>query len=93
MEIIKQNESFILKETTEAFEMNGNVNHDVSGSLSLHFNVNNLNGERVGDCHYSKYVEAGDVNFGVNCSEENRDNLIAYADTVVDSVLEYFKNI
>lgn len=93
MEIIKQNESFTLKETTEQYEMSGSVSREVSGSLNMHFNVNSVNGERVGDCHYNKYGEAGDVNFGVNCSEENRDALTAYADSVVDSVLEYFKTV
>lgn len=91
MEIIKQNESFALKETTAQYEMSGNVSREVSGSLNLYFNVNTVEGTRVGDCHYNKYGESGDVNFGVNCSEENRDALTEYADTVVDSVLSYFK--
>ena len=93
MEIIKQNESFALKDTTETFEMTGSVNREVSGSLNLYFNVNKVDGERVGDGHYNKYGESSEVNFGVNCSEENRDGLLAYADTVVDSVLAYFKEV
>lgn len=93
MEIIKQNESFTLKDTTETFEMIGSANREVSGSLNLHFNVNKVGGERVGEGHYNKYGETSDVNFGVNCSEENRDELLAYADTVVDSVLAYFKEV
>ena len=93
MEIIKQNESFILKDNNGTFEMNGNVSREVSGSLSLHINVSNLSGERIGDCHYNKYGESNEVNFGVNCSEEHRDTLTAYADTIVDSVLDYFKTV
>lgn len=93
MEIIKQNETFILKDTNEVFETNGSVSREISGSINLHINVNKIGGERVGDCHYNKYGESSDVNFGVNCSEENRDELTAYADTVVDSVLEYFKGV
>ncbi len=91
MEIIKQNESFVLKDNNGTFEMSGSVNREVSGSINLHFNVNKVDGEHVGDCHYDKYGESSDVNFRVNCSEENRDTLITYADTVVDSVLNYFK--
>lgn len=92
MEIVKQSESFTLKDTTEVFEMSGSVSREVSGSLNLYFNVNKIDGERVGDCHYNKYGEANEVNFGVNCSEDNRDELTEYADTVVDSVLTYFAN-
>ena len=91
MEIVKQNESFTLKDSNEVYEMSGSASRDVSGSLNLHINVSTVNGERVGDCHYNKYGESSDVNFGVNCSEANRDELTAYADTVVDSVLEFFK--
>jgi hypothetical protein len=91
MEIVKQNESFILKDSTELYEMSGSASRDVSGSLNVHINVNSVNGERIGDCHYNKYGEGSEVNFGVNCSETNRDALTEYADVVVDSVLEFFK--
>ena len=93
MEITKQNESFNLKETTAQFEMNGSASREVSGSLNIHFNVNKVGGERLGDCHYNKYGEAGDINFGINCSEENRDELTAYADTVIDAVLAYLQTV
>ena len=92
MEIIKQNESFSLKDTNGLLVMSGSASREVSGSLNIHFNVSKGEGERVGDCHYNKYGENGEINFGVNCAEENRDELTAYADTVVDSVLEYFKS-
>ena len=93
MEIVKQNESFNVKDANDTFEMNGSISREVSGSLNLYFNVSRVGGEHVGDCHYNKYGENSNVNFGVNCAEENRDELTAYADTVVDSVLEYFKNL
>ena len=93
MEIIKQNESFKLKETKGLYEMSGTASRDVSGSMNINFNVNKSGEERFGDCHYSKYGESNNVNFSVNCSEEHRDELTTYADSVIDSVLAYFKNI
>lgn len=58
MEIVKQNESFNVKDTNGTFEMNGSVSRDVSGSLNLHFNVSRVGGEHVGDCHYKYKVVA-----------------------------------
>ena len=92
MEITKQNESFNLKDNNGVFEMNGSASREVSGSLNIHFNVSKVGGEHVGDCHYNKYGESNNVNFGINCAEENRDEFAAYADSVIDTVLEYFKN-
>lgn len=91
MEIAKQNETFILKDTTEAYEMTGTANREISGAINVSINVNRIGGERVGDCYYNKYAEMGNVNFTVSSAEENREELVAYADTVIDSVLEYFK--
>lgn len=92
MEIVKQNESFLLKDTNGLLVMSGGATREVSGSLNVHFSVSKGEGERVGDCYYNKYGENGEVNFSVNCPEENRDELAAYADSVVDSVLEFFKS-
>lgn len=91
MEIIKQTETFNLVDTTDAFTMSGNATKEASGALNIYFNVNKVSGETVGNCHYNKYAESESVQFSVNCSEENRDELTVYADTVIDYVLEYFK--
>lgn len=93
MEIIKQSESFNLKDTNETFEMSGTVSREVSSSINIYFNVNRLSGEYVGDCYYNKYGEDSNINFGVNCAEEVRDELTSYTDTVIDYILEYFKTV
>lgn len=93
MKITKQNETFNLSDTTDVFEMNGSVSYEVTGTLNLHIHVNKVGGENVGDCHYNRYGESSNVNFGLNCSEENRDAFAAYADTIIDSVLEHFSLI
>ena len=92
MEIVKQNEVFNLSDTTEVFEMQGNANYDVSGSLQVHFTVNKIGGEYIGDAHYNKYSESPTVNFGINCSEENRKELTSYVYTLIDTVLKHFNS-
>lgn len=91
MEIIKQNETFNLEDTTDKFEMQGNVSVEVSGSLSIHFNVKNLSGERIGDCYYHNHDRSKGINLGISCSEEHREDLSAYVDYVIDSILTHFE--
>ena len=92
MEITKQNENFTLTETTEVYEIRGNISRDSAGSLNIHLNISTLDGGHVGDAHYNSYVENDRVNFGVTCSEEIREEVTACADTVIDSVIEHFKS-
>lgn len=92
MEIIKQSETFNLKDANETMSMTGSVSRASSGSINLHFSVATLEGDRVGDCNYNKYGESSDATFSVSCAEGHRDSLTAYADTVVDSVLKFLKD-
>lgn len=93
MEITKQNESFSLTDTTDVYSVNGNISKDVNGTLNVWLNVNTLEGERVGDCNYNKYQENSDVNFGLNCREEVREELAAYANTAIASILADFSTL
>jgi hypothetical protein len=93
MKITKQNETFNLVDATDMFETSGTVICDVFGSVNIHFNVVGLDGEHMGSGYYNKYGDNSMVDFGVNCSEEKRDELTAYADTLFDSVLDYFKPV
>ena len=92
MEIVKTGESFTLKDTTDLFEINGNINRDLSGSINVNFSINKKEGDYVGDGHYYKYGESDSTNFGVNCKEEDRTTIIAYADTLIDSILNHFNS-
>jgi hypothetical protein len=49
------------------------------------------NDETVGSVNYTKPV-SGPTVFNVSSSEEDRKTLAAYADTLIDFVLDYFKN-
>ena len=92
MKITKQSETFVFTDSTEAFEMRGDVTSEATWPLNLHLNVTRVDGDRMGDCSYSKYCESDSINFNVSSSEENCDELTAYANTVIDTVLEHLKS-
>ena len=91
MDIVKQNETFLLTDSTEAFTMNGSVTYEVSGGLNIQFNLINLEGEYIVNCSYYKYVDNDKANFNISAPEERRAEFTAYADTVIASVFEFLK--
>ena len=91
MDIVKQNETFALQDTTEAFEMKGTATYEVAGGLTIHFNLVNPEGEYFGDCSYYKYADGDRTNFNLNVAEARRVELSEYADSVITSMLEYLK--
>lgn len=90
MEILKQNESFILQDTTDVYELKGSVNRETSGSVHINFAVNNVDGSHVGDCYYSRYAGSDNVSFSMSCGDESRDTLYKYASSVIAFVLDNF---
>ena len=90
MEILKQNESFILKDTTDVYELKGSVNLETSGSVHINFAVNNVDDSHVGDCYYSRYAGSDNVSFSMSCGDESRDALYEYASSVIAFVLYNF---
>jgi hypothetical protein len=93
MNIVKYNESFTITDSTDKFEIKGDIARSMSGSLNIRFNVNTITGEYFGDCHYNKYAENNTVNFSINCPEENRDEFTEYVNTIINSVLNYFETL
>lgn len=93
MQITKQNETFSFKEVTEFYEITGNVAKDINSSLNIHFTINKISGEYLGDVHYNRYNESDNINFGINCLEENRDEIIASADSIIDYLLNHFSTL
>jgi len=53
--------------------------------------VNSSENETIGSINYTKPVSDPTV-FNVSSSEKDRKTLAAYADTLIDFVLDYFKN-
>lgn len=93
MEIIKQTENFTLTEATEAYAINGSITNSASGQLNVHFTISKAEGEHIGDCYYNKQAETGSSNFSLTCPEENRSEVTTYTTSVIDSVLDYFKQV
>ena len=91
MEIVKQNETFNLTDTTAEYVVAGSVSCEASGAIGIHFTVNTHDSIRIGDCHYNKYEGHDSINFGLNTEEVHREALTQYATTLVNSVLNHFK--
>lgn len=93
MEIIKQTENFTLTETTDAYKSAGSITNSASGQLNVHFTINKVEGDYLGDCYYNRQSETNAASFSISCPEENRAELTTYAVGLVDSVLDYFKQV
>lgn len=90
MEIVKLNEIYNVTDKTESgWSLNGSLQLEVNGSLSLHCNVNSELEEFIGSFSYYKPVEEN-INVSVNVNEENRDNFTKYANSIIESVLTNF---
>ena len=93
MEIVKQNETFSLADTTaDGWVMTGTANKTVGGDLSLNFGVSKPGElmEEIGNFSYTKPTGNSMVNINCSVTEPNRDKFMAYADTVIDTVIAHF---
>jgi hypothetical protein len=98
VEIVKQNETYQISETTEdGWSMQGNASKDANGSLSMTFQVSKSSTEdsggsdsNIGNCNYIKYSGSDRISLNYDVDEANRDKFATYIDTVIDSVLAHF---
>lgn len=87
MELVKQNENYTFSDKLEnGWVVNGNASHEADGALSLSINIGLELGDHIGDFYYHKPVE-GNIHMNYNLPENKRDEIIAYADSVIDFVL------
>lgn len=92
MEIVKQNENYLITDKTEkGWTVTGNAVNEVNGSLSFNISVDSELGENIGNFSYSKWAENDNISVNYTVAEVNRDDLVAYSDTLIDWVLEQFK--
>ena len=91
MELIKQTEQYKLVDSLEekGWKVSGTVYNNVNGSLSVSCSVSSEL-DYVGNLSYSKPAE-GNVSINYDVAETNRDAFAAYADTLIDGILEHFK--
>lgn len=93
IEIVKQNETYRISETADnSWVMTGTAEHNVDGSCSVNFSVTKPGElmEDIGSCSYYKPAEQSMVSVNYNVTEANRDEFVAYTDTVIDAVLAKF---
>lgn len=92
MEIVKQNETFKIKDTVDNWVMDGTASKNIDGAININFTVTASGelSEYIGDCGYSKPADTSMVSTNFNVANHNRDKFIAYINTVVDSVLSHF---
>lgn len=93
MKITRQSESFGLTDANELYTCSGNISRESSGTLSIYFNINKVDGDYIGDCHYNKYVDNNNINFGVNCPDEMREDIMEYANSLIASALTELESI
>lgn len=90
MELIKNSENYSFVESWENdWTVNGTVNVESNGTLSIYASVNSKLGDSIGNFGYSK-PEEGNVNVHYDVSEDNRDTFTTYVDNTIDYIVEYF---
>jgi hypothetical protein len=89
MELIKQSEQYKVTDTLEnGWVVNGTVTNGTD--LNLWVSVGQELGEMVGNISYTKPAQ-GNVSMHYDVAEDTRGEFAEYANTLVDYVLEYFK--
>ena len=96
MEINKTNESFSLKDTTDAgWNVNGNVTSNADGSFYLNLNADSTDesGINTNIGYYNITIPTeGMYNINVTALPEYYSALTTYAETAIKTVQEYIKN-
>lgn len=81
MELIKENESYKIKDTKEnGWVINGTVNKNINNSFNVNFSVSNPSEElhsSIGDGYYNMSAE-GRVNSSFNVDVKNETEFIDY---------------
>jgi hypothetical protein len=101
MEIVKVNEQYSINGVLEnEWKIFGNISYESNhsgGNLHLNADVKILSNSEegidqfIGNIYYFKPVE-GNVQISYSCSEELRDEMTQKVNSVIDFVLDYFKN-
>ena len=92
MEIVKQNETFSLSDTTpEGWNMVGSASKSANGDLSINFSVQKIDEPtpEIGTFNYLK-PNIGNLNIHYSVMESNKDKFISYSNTVVTTILTNF---
>lgn len=90
MELIKQHESYLIQGNLDNdWGVNGYITVEANESFSMNISIF-IEDKLIGDFNYSKPVE-GNISMLYTIPEEHRMEIVSYANTIVDFVLEQFK--
>lgn len=92
MELKKINENYTITDSTEVWNVSGNVNKESNGVIRINIAVNMLdNGNHVGNFNYNIY-EGSNVNVSFDCPQETDEALFAYGNSLVDQIIAQLKD-
>ena len=90
MELIKQHESYLIQGNLDnGWGINGYITLEADESFSMNISIF-IEDKLIGDFNYSKPVE-GNISMLYTIPEETREEIVTYANTIVDFVIEQFK--
>lgn len=86
MELIKVSENYRITDSTELWNVSGNVNKNKSGMTQISISVNANSGEYIGNFNYT-INEQNNVNVSFDCGKDQDDALFEYGNTLVDQIV------
>lgn len=94
MEIIKQNQTFSINDTTsEGWTITGSATQDVDGYTTISLNINK-DGELNNQVGYYNYSipKNGMANVNITSNPESLDTFIDYVQTATQEIKDYLAN-
>lgn len=94
MEIIKQNQTFSINDTTsEGWTITGSATQDVDGYTTISLNINK-DGELNNQVGYYNYSipKNGMANVNITSNPESLDTFIDYVQTATQKIKDYLAN-
>ena len=92
MELKKINENYTITDSTEVWNVSGNVNKESNGVIRINIAVSMLdNGNHVGNFNYNIY-EGSNVNVSFDCPQKTDEALFAYGNSLVDQIIAQLKD-
>ena len=87
MELKKTSESYNIIDSTESWNISGNVNSYESGMIQINISINAISGEYIGNFNYT-INEQNNVSVNFDCGRKVDDALFAYGNALVDQIVE-----
>lgn len=88
MELIKQTERYNITDILENdWNVSGSVNLEVNKTLHINISITTGLGKHIGEFNYTKQLENNTNSVNYTVTEEYKNTLISYSETLVEQVL------